>query len=293
VLAGVARHRVRVPESDVEIALLDWGGEGPLAFLHHANGFCAGVWAPVAEQLRGHFRVIAMDARGHGGSSAPLDEAAYAWDRLALDVAAAAEWARGHAGRSGVAIAIGHSFGGTLTLGAAALRPRLFERALLVDPVILPPDQIEAAKRGARTSEIAERARKRRTHWASREEARAFFAERELFDGWDARALAAYVAEGLRDAPGGGVELCCRREVEAAIFGGAHTIDAIGLAPRVRSPVRLLRASRGSFPREAYAALAARLPRAELRDVDAGHLVPMERPDAVVDEALVFARERS
>ena len=24
--------------------MLDWGGEGPLALLSHANGFCAGVW---------------------------------------------------------------------------------------------------------------------------------------------------------------------------------------------------------------------------------------------------------
>jgi pimeloyl-ACP methyl ester carboxylesterase len=107
------------------------------------------------------------------------------------------------------------------------------------------------------------------------------------------RALDAYVTEGLRDAPGGGVELCCRREVEAAIFAGAHTLDVFGLAPRVRVPVRLLRATRGSFPREGYAALAAGLPRVELRDVDAGHLVPMERPDAIADEALDFARERS
>lgn len=287
------RHRVRVPESRVEIGLLDWGGEGPLVFLHHANGFCAGVWEPVAERLRADFRVVAMDARGHGASSSPEGDAAYAWDLLVGDWLAAARWTLAHTGRSRIALAIGHSFGGTLTLAAAARDPRLLERALLVDPVILPPERERAAGTAppGRGGELSERARRRRHEWESREQARAWFAERELFADWDPRALDAYVAWGLRDRPGGGVELRCRGDVEGAIFANGHTLDVFALAPRVRAPVRILRARRGSFPPAVFDALAARIPHAEVREVDAGHLVPMERPARVAEAARRFVEE--
>jgi pimeloyl-ACP methyl ester carboxylesterase len=64
VLAQVSRRKIRLPESGIEIALLDWGGDGPIALLHHANGYCAAIWAPVAERLRCHYRVIEVDS-GH------------------------------------------------------------------------------------------------------------------------------------------------------------------------------------------------------------------------------------
>jgi pimeloyl-ACP methyl ester carboxylesterase len=76
--------------------------------------------------------------------------------------------------------------------------------------------------------------------------------------------------------------------VEAAIFAGGARFDAYATAPRVRAPVLLLWASRDSFPRAIYEGLAARMPDARLVDLDAGHLVPMERPDLVVAHALAF-----
>ena len=83
----------------VEIALLDWGGDGPLVLMHHANGFCAGTLGLVAEALVPAFRVIGMDARGHGDSSKPEGPEAYGWDHFALDYLAVAErLAAEHAG---------------------------------------------------------------------------------------------------------------------------------------------------------------------------------------------------
>jgi len=46
-LSRVRRRKLALRDSAIEIALLDWGGEGPLALLHHANGFCAAAWAPL------------------------------------------------------------------------------------------------------------------------------------------------------------------------------------------------------------------------------------------------------
>ena len=137
-LPGVARRKLRL-DAGVEIALLDWGGDGPLALLYHANGFCAGVWGLVAASLRQHYRVIAMDARGHGDSSRPAGARAYHWDRFAEDGIAVAERLLEESGRRSVALGLGHSFGGTSLLSVAARRPDLFERLILVDPVVPAP----------------------------------------------------------------------------------------------------------------------------------------------------------
>jgi hypothetical protein len=56
-VSDVRTRRVPGSQPGIEIAVLDWGGSGPLALLHHANGFCAGLWDAVAAGLRGRFRV--------------------------------------------------------------------------------------------------------------------------------------------------------------------------------------------------------------------------------------------
>ena len=48
----IRRRRLRLPERGIELALVDWGGNGPLALLSHANGFCADVLGLLAERLR-------------------------------------------------------------------------------------------------------------------------------------------------------------------------------------------------------------------------------------------------
>jgi pimeloyl-ACP methyl ester carboxylesterase len=288
------RRRLALPESGVEIALLDFGGEGPLALLHHANGFCAALWAPVAERLRQRFHVVAMDARGHGDSSKPEGAAHYAWPRFGEDAAAVAQRLLAEQGGGRVALGLGHSFGGTALLVAAAARPGLFGRLVAVDPVLFTPaGSDDDPGRPERSARLVEGALRRRHDFASRDEARARFAERELFRRWDPRALELYLAEGLRDRPDGRVELKCPGAVEAAIFASARDFDLWAVASRVALPALLLWARDGDFPRAVYEAYAARMPDARVRDVDAGHLVPMERPDLVADEALAFtAAER-
>jgi pimeloyl-ACP methyl ester carboxylesterase len=288
VLDEARRRIVPLPERGVELALLDWGGDGPLALLHHANGFCAAVWEPVALGLRGSFRVVALDARGHGDSSKPEGAASYRWAEFGRDLVALAEALARESGP--VAVGVGHSFGGTATLLAAAERPELFERLVLVDPVIL-PGRAHASdpERRARAGGMAEGARRRRHVFPDRATALASWRRRETFARWDPRALELYLAEGLADRPGGGVELKCPGAVEAAIFEGSAGVDAMAEAPRVRAPALVLWASRGSFAREHFEELARRMRDGRVREVDTGHFVPMEAPELVARETLAFS----
>src|SRR4051794_41365434 len=60
-----------VEHDGLTIGALDWGGEGPALVLLHPNGFCAGVFDPLARALTSDHRVVGVDLRGHGTSDAP------------------------------------------------------------------------------------------------------------------------------------------------------------------------------------------------------------------------------
>jgi pimeloyl-ACP methyl ester carboxylesterase len=281
-------RRLRLPGADpgLEIALLDFGGDGPPALLHHANGFCAALWAPVAERLRERFRVFAMDARGHGDSSKPEGASCYQWTGFGRDVAAVAE--RLAAEYGDLSLGLGHSFGGTAITLAAIERPELFGRIVLVDPIVMPSDA-ELRARLARGSTLAQGARRRRQVWESREQARATWASREMFAGWQPRVLDLYVAEALGDRADGRVELKCPGEVEATIFEFSGSVDVMGLVHRLRTPALILWAQRGNFPRAHFEELASRMQDGRLHDAEAGHLAPMEDPGLVAEEVLAFS----
>ena len=267
------------------IAALDWGGEGPIALLHHANGFCKGVWGLVAEALAPHYRVVAMDGRGHGDSGPAFSPEGYGWDGYVEDVARVGRALLEETGAPRVALGLGHSFGGTSMLGAAAHHRDLFERLLLVDPVI-PVRASEGPEARTHVEELVERARRRRADWPSRSEAREWFAERDLFARWDDRALDLYVLDGLADRPDGTVALKCAGDVEAEVFARGGDVDVAVWARAVSVPTLFLWAVQGNFSRSRYEELVASMPRARIEDVDAGHLVPMERPDLVALAAL-------
>jgi pimeloyl-ACP methyl ester carboxylesterase len=284
-LEGVVRKRVPSSEPGVELATLDWGGDGELIVIHHANGFCAATYAPIAIALRDRVRVIGVDARGHGDSTsvdATEHPESYRWERMATDYSAVLAHLIGTTGRDRIRLAIGHSFGGVLTLAAAAARPGLVDEALLLDPVILPP----VAERKAfddRVPDLASGARRRRAVFPTREAAYDHFATRGLFEAFRPEALALYVGEGMGETESGEVRLKCDPTVEAAVFDQGSAMDVFTVAPQVRARTRLVHATRGNFPVAAFEALASQMPHASVESCDSGHLFPMERPEFVID----------
>jgi len=282
-LARATSRTLALPQRGIETALLEWGGDGPLALLHHANGFCKGVWAEVATALAdAGWRVVAMDARGHGDSSHPEGAAAYAWDHFAEDLVAVAAALAAERGGAPLALGVGHSFGGTSMIGAAARRPALFERLLLVDPVVPPPPGAVDPERTPQLRKLVDGARKRRADWPSRAAARAWCRERRFFAAWRPQAIELYLLDGMRERADGSLELKCPGAIEGAVFAGSGGVDLFARAVAVSTPTRLLWAAAGDFPRSLHQALADTLRDAQLEPVDCGHLVPMERPDLVI-----------
>lgn len=268
----------------MEIHVLDWGGDGPIALLHHANGFCAATWSVVAGLLRSRWRVLALDARGHGASSRPDGHAAYHWQEIIGDWLAVTRWVLGESGHGQLDLVVGNSLGGAVALAAAAERPEWYRRLVLLDPVVVP-----ARAAQGRTSDalpplpLADQARRRRQIWPSREAAGEAWRGKPMFMSWDPRAFESYLSHGLLDREDGQVELACRGAVEAAIFQHTGSVDVALAAASVRVPTWVVRAARGYFPSSMFEELCARLAKGRFLELDGGHLLPMEAPGLVAD----------
>ena len=279
----------RLAVNGVELALYEWPGAGRPILFAHATGFHARCWDRVIARLPGR-RVYAVDLRGHGASAKPPPPAPYAWRRFGEDLAAL-----GRALDLRGALAVGHSIGGHAAALAAALEPDLFAALLLIEPVILPPEEYAPASDPPSAAHFAAR---RRDRWASPGEMFARFKDRPPFDRWDPAVLRDYCEHGLTPAPDGdGFVLACPPAVEAAIYGGSGGSDIYPEIARVEVPVRVVRAggprAPGAFDTaSSFAApdLAARFRRGE--DVylpQYSHLLPMEAPALVADQVRQLA----
>jgi pimeloyl-ACP methyl ester carboxylesterase len=279
-------------DGNIEIAGMDWGGNGPLALLHHANGFCAATWAPVASRLAGRYHVVALDARGHGDSGTrPIPEG-YQWDFFASDLTQVARQLLEETGEPAVDYGIGSSMGGIITAASESRNPGLFRRIAMLDPPLHPGPELRARLGlgiAAPNVDLVEMTRKRKTIWPSRAIARQAWRDKPLFREWVPAAFDAYIEEGLGDRPDGTVALKCDPGVEATIFETTGSMDTFELAPRVNAPVLLVRALQGRAPGVAFEHLAHILPRCIYREVDAGHLLPMESPELTLTLLETFA----
>ena len=220
----------------------------PLVHVLHGNGFCGRVYEPMLKPLSRHLDLWLCDAPGHGDSD--LGERFLGWNRnadLAMEAFQAHRAMFGDVPR----FALGHSFGGVLSCLAMAEHPRLFQRAVLLDPVIFSATMalgITLAENAglSRHSPLARSSARRRRHWPDRAAAMAALRGRGTYKGWREDALQAFVDHALRDSADGGVELKCPPEREAAIFSSAPT-GLWSALRRVRTPTLLIHA-RHTFP---------------------------------------------
>jgi len=272
------------------MALLhDFGGDGPALHLAHANGFPPGTYQLLAEQLTSDFHVFALPSRPLWPGSLPQE--APNWQVLAQDLI------RGLDEVSVQAITgVGHSLGGVLTLWAAIWRPDLFERVILIDPVILPPFWLWSLRLmralGRERQPLVQGALHRRRAWTSRQACYEHYRAKPFFEAWSDAALYDYVESGTIEKPGGGVELAYPPEWEAHIFG----TTPLGIwrdVGHLRCPALFIRGERSNtFQPQAEARLARRLPQARFVTIPgAGHLLPMEKPEEVGEEILRWRSE--
>ena len=102
-----------VQANGIKLHYLDWGGDRPPLVTTHGTSLLGATWIPVAEHLVSHYRVIALDLRGHGDSEKA--SWGYTWDTIGQDFAAFMD----ALDLSGV-LAVGHSRGGGAIINTAS-----------------------------------------------------------------------------------------------------------------------------------------------------------------------------
>jgi pimeloyl-ACP methyl ester carboxylesterase len=199
---------VSIEHDGLRVAALDWGGDGPPLLMLHPNGFCAGLFDPIARRLTPAFRPIGVDLRGHGRTGRPARRQELAFDLMAADVVAVLD----HLGVDHC-VGLGQSLGGAVALLVDRLRPGLVCRLLLCEAVALSPT-------GDRTgpNPVAAAARRRRAVFSDRDTMARAYHRRAPLSELAPDAMAAYLRWGTIDLDGRAVALACRPDTEATIF---------------------------------------------------------------------------
>lgn len=113
-------------DTGVRLHYRDWGGDGPPVVLLHGLSSNSRIWDWTAPLLTDHFRVIALDQRGHGLSDRPDD--GYGFDEVTADLESFLK----HVGVERPVL-VGHSWGANVALSYAASRPGSTGAIALVD----------------------------------------------------------------------------------------------------------------------------------------------------------------
>lgn len=262
-------------EDGVKLACWDFGGHGTPLLLLHGTGLHGRCWAPVAANLPTGVRALALDARGHGSSGTSPD-GAYPWERFAFDLLSVVD---GLGLADGKVLAAGHSLGATSLVLAESMRPGTLARMWAWEPIVSVPG---SDLRHGRASELAARARRRRSQFSSLEDAREHLDGRGMFTELAPEALEAFLAGGLRQGPEG-VVLACDPETEARVYMEAANHHGWEALAEVNCPVRLLGGDRSpAVPPPELHLIGQQLPAAEVEVWPGlGHFGPFQQPEAV------------
>jgi pimeloyl-ACP methyl ester carboxylesterase len=261
-----------VTVSGLRLRCRDWGGDGrPLLALHGAAAH-AHWWDPVAPHLAAHFRVLALDWRGHGRSAWPRPPA-YRTEDFSADLVGVIE-------RLGLedVVMVGHSMGGHNAMAFAAWHPDRLARLVIVDA--RPHVNLE------RLWALQHRAPRPQTEFPSPAAALARFRLRPPETIAPPSLLRAIARRGLTRLPSGR----WRYRFDPACERTRVPVDAWGLLPRIAVPTLVVRGEHSTIlHRDVALRMTKALPAATLEEIPgAHHHVTLDAPRALADCLLAW-----
>lgn len=244
----------------------------PIVQFSHANGFPAKTYEYIFDQIpEADFRFL--NRLGHG--QIPFEQD---FNNLATElIVTVAEYGQ-------PVIGMGHSLGGVVTILAASRRPDLFEQVILLDPPFfsgwkrLIIKGIQYLGYGDKLGPT-ERAIVRRTHFATREDALAYWSAKPFFQRFHPKTFRSYVKHGLTYTDEG-LELAISRDFEVSVFRTILTDKPEGFKDLKGALIfgnqsELFWKSDARWWRKAA-------PGMEMISFEGGHLFPLEQPNETV-----------
>ena len=192
----------------------------PVIVFSHGNGFSAGTYFPMLNVLAREFDLVMLDHPGHGRSDQVHPYAG--WNKTAEYTHEGLQsLLRGY---SSQVFAVGHSLGGVLLLLSTFQHPQSYRGLVLLDPVLFPRSMlmfmrlVSAVGMTARIHPFVKPTLRRKSSWASREEAIGYLRGRVTYKRWSDESLSSFANHALTESPGGVLSLCCPPSQEADYF---------------------------------------------------------------------------
>lgn len=267
------------------IPFYDFGGDGPVVHFAHPNGYPPACFQRMFAPFLSQFRVIGIFHRPLWPGSQP--EELQSWRLVADDMLRFFE----QQGLDHV-IGIGHSLGAVATMYAALQRPELFRTLVLIEPIFLPKailTAVEADPEIIKEIPLIKNTSRRRDRWPSREAAYEHFRGKSAFELWPDEALLDYVNHAMHEDEDGDIVLSFSRQWEVRFYT-LPPLDVWEVIPTIEHPTLAIRGSKSDslFP-EAWRRWQQLQPQATFVEIEeAGHMVVMERSEAVAETILAF-----
>lgn len=288
-----ARGRARTHRlMDVTLHTVEVGqGRGPVRLVVHGGpGLDHTYLRPWLDPLGQRARLVYVDLRGHGRSSAPADANGYTLRAAAADLAALIHTL----GDGRPADVIAHAFGATVVLELAVQYPERVRRLVLIDPMRdagqlrTMPERTRAALGSSGWERIVAMSTPQGTLRNPRDVVELF---RRLGKMWWERPPGEAVLARM------GRDMLYRPEADEHFLVALAGWDGRALAAEVRAPTLVVSGSGDrTFRPEESRALAEILPHGRYAEIpDAGHCPFIEQParfHAIVDGFLHDPRPR-
>jgi pimeloyl-ACP methyl ester carboxylesterase len=270
-----------------------------LIVFSHANSFGASTYRVLFAHLQARgFTVRALEKFGHD----PRYPVSNNWTHLVQQLI---DFTREQVEQQGQpAWLVGHSFGGFVSLMAAARVPELARGVLLLDSPLLGgwrATTLGALKSAQLVGSVSPGAvsRRRRNSWPSREAALEHFRHKKAFARWEPQVLDDYIEHGTHDegvGPDRKRVLSFDREVETAIYNTLpDNLDRLFKRHPLKCPVAFIGGTQSAEMKQVGMAMTEQVVRGRIMMLEGTHLFPMEKPlaaAAAIEAALIGMRPR-
>ncbi len=270
------------------IPFIDFGGEGEILHFAHPNAYTPETFHRFLAPLTEHFHVLGIKQRPLWPNSDPTKLNGNGWTLFTNDLIRFFD----QEGLRDV-IAVGHSLGAVATMYAAVQRPDLFSRLILIDPVFLPPQVLQMVEtmsvEDRKLHPVVQSALFRRTQWPSRQAAFDRFRTKPIFARFSDELLWDYVNYSLGDNEDGTVSLLFSSAWEAQIYA-KFPMQVWEELPKVTHPMLAIRgAESDTLLPEAWTYWQELQPHGKYVEIgDTGHMLTLERPNAVAEAILNY-----
>ena len=255
----------------------------PIVF-SHANSFAASTYGVMFKNLKSRgYTVKALEKFGHETRYPVTNN----WPHLVQQLI---DFTRPVVDEAGAPVfLVGHSFGGFVSLMAAARAPELARGVLLLDSPILGgwrATTLGVMKSAQMVGAVSPGSvsRRRRNNWPDQATALEHFRHKKAFARWNPQVLQDYIAHGTHDEGRGDEKqrvLSFDRDVETAIYNTLpDNLERLLRRHPLKCPVAFIGGNHSAEMKQVGMAMTEKITKGRISILDGSHLFPMEQPIA-------------